>query len=708
MQRGRIDNLGMQETVRQDFSDSELRSLECGGQYCWNWLPASGQTRGMLLGFRDECFEVGTWRKGRFFISADLFHRSRRVKWTCILVYGPADHSRTREFLEELSSEVESCRFPLVVGGDFNLIRGLGDKSYDNINWPRVRQFNDAIASLSLRELNRTGARFTWTNKQLSPICSALDRVFVSTSWETLFPLCSLTAVTRVGSDHNPLLLDDVHCEMPSPTPPRVGANLGRQTREARDNLLSHIKELDTLADSSGLDEEGSALRYFLEDQIVQLDGVEEDYWRQRSRLQWTLKGDSCTAFFHAFANGRRRNCLIPRLVNDDGEISDQVEMMGHVYQFYHGLCAEGEERAFSLAQDLWPSDKRISDEENRGLELTFTPDELDEVLAGMKPDSAPGPDGLPVLFFKKFWDILRGPILRILNDFALGRVDIARLNFGVISLIPKVQGADTIKQFRPTTLINIIFKFVAKAYATRLTPLAHRTIDRSQSAFIKGRYRSVARPASHRRARVFAGRRRRDQGQPQSGSLPAVLPVLLAGGFLTATRSARPVGQSSTSTASPSTSEMAEGTPVMYEDLTEELKKKHDEVKAILEADLIGSFQRTRSHGIRWKGFSPEGALDGVDLSAPSEERTRSLRQEINFMVAHSLHRHSESLVNTLERVASGDPGNHEASVLSVRTSSRDSPRRDATPVPTAAAIRVGSTRSVEFTGIRRLQDRW
>ncbi|KAK1646098.1 hypothetical protein QYE76_063903 [Lolium multiflorum] len=92
---------------------------------------------------------------------------------------------------------------------------------------------------------------------------------------------------------------------------------------------------------------------------------------------------------------------------------------------------------------------------------------------------------------------------------------------------------------------------------------------------------------------------------------------------------------------------------PVTYEDLTEELKKKYDDVKALFEADLIGSFQRTRSHGIRWKGFSPEGALDGVDLSTPSEERTRSLRQEVNHMVAHSLHRHSESLVNALERVA-------------------------------------------------------
>ncbi|KAK1693420.1 hypothetical protein QYE76_010117 [Lolium multiflorum] len=94
----------------------------------------------------------------------------------------------------------------------------------------------------------------------------------------------------------------------------------------------------------------------------------------------------------------------------------------------------------------------------------------------------------------------------------------------------------------------------------------------------------------------------------------------------------------------------MAEGTPVKYEDLTR-AQEEADEIKAVLEADLIGSFHRTRSHGIV-EGL-PEGALDGVDLSAPSEERTRSLRQEINFMVAHSLHRHSESLVNTLERVA-------------------------------------------------------
>jgi hypothetical protein len=70
IQRDRMDLIGLQETIKQDFSMAELRSLECGGQFVWNWLPATGHSGGMLLGFRDESFEVGDWKKGTFFISA--------------------------------------------------------------------------------------------------------------------------------------------------------------------------------------------------------------------------------------------------------------------------------------------------------------------------------------------------------------------------------------------------------------------------------------------------------------------------------------------------------------------------------------------------------------------------------------------------------------------------------------------------------------
>jgi hypothetical protein len=54
----------------------------------------------------------------------------------------------------------------------------------------------------------------------------------------------------------------------------------------------------------------------------------------------------------------------------------------------------------------------------------------------------------------------------------------------------------------------------------------------------------------------------------------------------------------------------MSKGDSVTYEELTPEHKQKFDEIKTLYEADLIMSFERTHHHGIRWKGFSPEGAL--------------------------------------------------------------------------------------------------
>ena len=58
-----------------------------------------------------------------------------------------------------------------------------------------------------------------------------------------------------------------------------------------------------------------------------------------------------------------------------------------------------------------------------------------------------------------------------------------------MISLIPKVKGAELISQFRPIALINNFAKFPAKGFANRLSPVAHRVIIPYQSAFIKGSY---------------------------------------------------------------------------------------------------------------------------------------------------------------------------------------------------------------------------
>jgi hypothetical protein len=123
-------------------------------------------------------------------------------------IYGPADHSRSRGFLAEITDKITGCNLPLLMGGNFNLIRAAEDKNNDNLNWTLIDLSNNNIVNWALREIPRTGARFTWSNHQLNPVRSALYRVFVSAPIEAIFPLCSLSVETSLGSDHTPLVFD--------------------------------------------------------------------------------------------------------------------------------------------------------------------------------------------------------------------------------------------------------------------------------------------------------------------------------------------------------------------------------------------------------------------------------------------------------------------------------------------------------------------
>jgi len=52
--------------------------------------------------------------------------------------------------------------------------------------------------------------------------------------------------------------------------------------------------------------------------------------------------------------------------------------------------------------------------------------------------------------------------------------------------LIPKKDGADSVSDFRPISLIHSFAKIIAKVLAMRLAPHMNSLVSKSQSAFIK------------------------------------------------------------------------------------------------------------------------------------------------------------------------------------------------------------------------------
>jgi exonuclease III len=161
----KVDIVFLQETIRQDFSLAELDSLEVGHKFFWSWLPTTSHSGGILIGFRDSVFDIGSTFKGSFLVATQVCVKASRFLFEFVGVYGPADHSRSGAFLNELEQVVNRSQYLVMVAGDFNLIRGRSDKNNRNIDWPHVNLFNDCIARLHLSEVVRSGARFTWSNK---------------------------------------------------------------------------------------------------------------------------------------------------------------------------------------------------------------------------------------------------------------------------------------------------------------------------------------------------------------------------------------------------------------------------------------------------------------------------------------------------------------------------------------------------------------
>ena len=105
-----------------------------------------------------------------------------------------------------------------------------------------------------------------------------------------------------------------------------------------------------------------------------------------------------------------------------------------------------------------------------------------------MNGEGAPGPDGIPIFFYKECWDVLGPEVMRVMGDFHAGRCQMERLNKVFLVLIPKNPGAEQIGDFRPIALSNSIYLIIAKVLANRLREVMDDLISPLQSAFIPGR----------------------------------------------------------------------------------------------------------------------------------------------------------------------------------------------------------------------------
>ena len=133
-----------------------------------------------------------------------------------------------------------------------------------------------------------------------------------------------------------------------------------------------------------------------------------------------------------------------------------------------------------------------VSEEMNSDLIADFSKTEVEIALNQMAPLKAPGPDVIPPIFFQHYWssigdDVVKA-VLSCVNSnhisSGLNHTFSSGLNHTFIALIPKVKSLESISEFRPIALCNILYKLVSKVLANRLKRILPQIIFESQSSF--------------------------------------------------------------------------------------------------------------------------------------------------------------------------------------------------------------------------------
>ena len=130
-----------------------------------------------------------------------------------------------------------------------------------------------------------------------------------------------------------------------------------------------------------------------------------------------------------------------------------------------------------------------VTDAMNQLLARDFQASKVAQDLQQMHPHTAPGQDGLPPLFYQKFWSLTGTDVTQAALDFLNHGIVPPNFNDNQIVLIPKFQSPRKITKYRPISLCNVAYKIASKAVANRLKNVLSIIVSENQSAFTKGRF---------------------------------------------------------------------------------------------------------------------------------------------------------------------------------------------------------------------------
>ena len=219
-----------------------------------------------------------------------------------------------------------------------------------------------------------------------------------------------------------------------------------------------------------------------------------------RARARYKVEGEKPTRLFCALERNNGVQKYIPKLnIEKDGKtvaITKQDEIESAVLDNYSDLFENKDNQSQNntiknfLGDESYNSCPKLSQTQKNRMEGEINIEELTRCLKKSKNNVAPGTSGFSNEFFKFFFRDLKILLVNSINySFQHGMLSITQ-RLGIITLIPKGDKDKTfIKNWRPLTLLNSIYKLISSIIAERIKPTLDTIINGDQKGFVSERY---------------------------------------------------------------------------------------------------------------------------------------------------------------------------------------------------------------------------
>ncbi|PNX78269.1 CNGC5-like protein, partial [Trifolium pratense] len=388
----------------------------------------------------------------------------------------------SRHFINLIVSEKEEEEWRLTC------YYGYPERGRRRQAWDLLRELRD-MSNLPwcIIDIQLEGYPYTWVKSRgaTNAIEERLDRAMANSIWLTTYPSVKLE--------------DDIDEVVEDGWGRESGADVISKTTRCAEKLkgwgrrkhmrfkqevLECSEEMERLRGCN--DSQNSGRFKEIQEKHARLLVQEESYWKQRAKMHWLKEGDLNTKFFHMSASARQRVKKISKLVNDENiVITSQPELCTVALNYFDQLFKSNPSSHDPILSLIAP---KITQDDNDQLVRPITREELKEALFQMHPDKAPGPDGFNPAFYQHFWDLCGNDVFEAATEWLERGYFPSSLNETNICLIPKCENPTSMKDLRPISLCNVLYKMISKLLANRLKSCLEKCVSEEQSAFIEGR----------------------------------------------------------------------------------------------------------------------------------------------------------------------------------------------------------------------------